>query len=64
MRFAAGFVLGAVMIVGGALVHDTVPPFSDRPIVSWSNAADTKDYVVEYFASRLDRLAKWATFRY
>jgi hypothetical protein len=64
MRFAAGFVLGVAMVVGGAIAHDTVPPFSNRPIVSWSNATDTKDYLIEYFTARFDRLSKWATFRY
>lgn len=64
MRFATGFVLGAATILGGALVHDTLPPFSEKPIVSWSNAAETRDYLVEYLTARLDRLLKWSTFRY
>ena len=64
MRVALGFILGVAVTVGGVFIYDTTQPFAANPIVNWSNAVERKDYLVEYFAARFDRLLKWSTFRY
>jgi hypothetical protein len=61
MRFIIGLILGAVLTVGGAFIHDTMEPGAAKPLVNWTNAAELEKVTYDYLKSQVDRLIKWAT---
>jgi hypothetical protein len=61
MRFIIGLILGAVLTVAGAFIHDTMESGAAKPLVNWTNAAELEKVTYDYLKSQVDRLIKWAT---
>ena len=61
MRFFLGLIVGVVLIVGGAAIHDNMEPGASSPLVNWTTANDLRQTTVEYVRGQFDRLVKWAT---
>jgi hypothetical protein len=61
MRFIFGLILGAVLTVGGAFIHDTMESGAAKPLVNWTNAAELQKVTFDYVKEQVDRLIKWAT---
>jgi hypothetical protein len=61
MRFILGLIVGAVLAVAGAFVHDSFDPGSAKPLVNWTNAAELEKVTYDYLKAQVDRLIKWAT---
>jgi hypothetical protein len=61
MRFILGLIVGAVLTVGGAFIHDSFDPGSAKPLVNWTNAAELEKVTYDYLKAQVDRLIKWAT---
>jgi hypothetical protein len=61
MRFILGLIVGVVLTVGGAAIHDNVEPGASSPLVNWTTANDLRQTTVDYVRGQFDRLVKWAT---
>jgi hypothetical protein len=61
MRFIFGLILGAVLTVGGAFIHDTMESGAAKPLVNWTNANELQKVTFDYVKEQVDRLIKWAT---
>jgi hypothetical protein len=61
MRFIFGLILGAVLTVGGAFIHDTMESGAAKPLVNWTNANELQKVTLDYVKEQVDRLIKWAT---
>jgi hypothetical protein len=61
MRFILGLIIGAVLTVGGAFIHDSLDPGSAKPLVNWTNAAELQKVTFEYVKGQAESLIKWAT---
>jgi len=61
MRFIFGLIIGAVLTVGGAFIHDTMESGAAKPLVNWTNAAELQKVTFDYVKEQVDRLIKWAT---
>jgi hypothetical protein len=61
MRFIIGLILGAVLTVAGAFIHDTMESGAAKPLVNWTNAAELEKVTYDYLKGQVDRLIKWAT---
>lgn len=61
MRFILGLVVGVVLVVGGAYIHDSVEPSSTKPLVIWENAAELEHASYDYIRTQFDRLVSWVT---
>ena len=61
MRFILGLIVGAVLTVGGAFIHDSFDPGSAKPLVNWTNAAELQKVTFEYVKVQAENLIKWAT---
>ena len=58
MRFIFGLIVGVVLTIGGAAIHDNMEP---GPIVNWTTAGDLQKTTVNYVIAQFDRLVKWVT---
>ncbi len=61
MRLIIGLILGAVLTIGGAFIHDTMESGAAKPLVNWTNAQELEKTTVDYLKAQADRLIKWAT---
>ncbi len=61
MRFILGLVLGIVLTIGGAYLHDSMESGGLKPLVYWDNVRDLEQSSVDYVRTQFDRLVKWAT---
>jgi hypothetical protein len=61
VRFIIGLILGAVLTVGGAFVHDTMESGAAKPLVNWTNAQEFQKATVDYLRAQVDHLINWAT---
>jgi hypothetical protein len=61
MKFVIGLIVGVVLTVGGAAVHDYVEPGASTPLVNWTTANDLRQTTVDYVRGQFDRLVKWVT---
>jgi hypothetical protein len=61
MKFVFGFIVGVVLTVGGAAVHDYMEPGASTPLVNWTTANDLRQTTVDYVRGQFDRLVKWVT---
>jgi hypothetical protein len=61
MRFILGLIVGAVLTVGGAYIHDSMDPGAAKPLVNWTNANELQKATFEYVKVQADHLIKWAT---
>jgi hypothetical protein len=61
MRFIFGLIVGVVLTVGGAAIHDKMEADASKQLVSWTNANELQRTTYDYLKSQFDRLMKWAT---
>lgn len=61
MRFILGLIIGAVLVVAGAYVHDNMDAGSTKPLVNWNNAYDLQHDSFDYLRAQFDRVTKWVT---
>jgi hypothetical protein len=61
MRFILGLIVGVVLTVGAAAIHDNVEPGASSPLVNWTTANDLRQTTVNYVRDQFDRLVKWVT---
>jgi hypothetical protein len=61
MRFILGLIVGAVLTVAGAFLHDTMDPGAAKPLVNWTNATELQKATFEYVKVQAENLIKWAT---
>jgi len=61
MRFIFGLIVGVVLTVGGAAIHDNLDAGASKPLVNWTNASELQHTTFDYLKSQFDRLMKWAT---
>jgi hypothetical protein len=61
MRFILGLIVGVVLTVGGAAIHDMMEPGASSPLVNWTTANDLRQTTTDYVRGQFDRLVKWAT---
>ena len=61
MRFILGVIVGAVLTVAGACVHDSFDPGAAKPLVNWTNANELQKATFEYVKVQTENLIKWAT---
>jgi hypothetical protein len=61
MRFIFGFIVGIVLTIVGAYVHDSLDAGAAKPLVNWTNVADLEQATYDYVKAQFDRLVKWAT---
>jgi len=61
MRFIFGLIVGVVLTVGGAAIHDKMEAGASKPLVNWTNANELQQTSFDYLKSQFDRLMKWAT---
>jgi hypothetical protein len=58
MRFILGLIVGVVLTVGGAAIHDNIEPGASSPLVNWTAANDLRQTTVDYVRAQFDRLVK------
>jgi hypothetical protein len=61
MRFILGFIVGVVLTIVGAYIHDSLEAGTAKPLVNWTNVADLEQASYDYVKAQFDRLVKWAT---
>lgn len=61
MRFILGLIVGVVLTIGGAYLHDSMDAGAVKPLVNWTNAADLQQSTVDYVKGQFDRMMKWVT---
>ena len=61
MRFIFGLIIGAILVVGGAYIHDSMEPGAVKPLVNWTNVADFEQATFDYVRVQFDRLVSWVT---
>jgi hypothetical protein len=62
MRLILGLILGAVLTVGGAFVHDNyMDSGTPKPLVNWTNVSEFQQSSFDYVVVQFNRLKKWAT---
>jgi len=61
MRFILGFIVGIVLTILGAYIHDSLEAGAAKPLVNWTNVADLEQAGYDYVKAQFDRLMKWAT---
>jgi hypothetical protein len=61
MRFIVGLIVGVVLTVGGAAIHDNMEPGASSPLVNWTTANDLKQTTFDYVRDQFDRLVKWVS---
>ena len=63
MSFTRGMIVGAVLAVLAAYVHDTMEPGSTNPLVNWPRATELEKTAYNYVADTYDRISKWLKSR-
>ncbi|HMA71080.1 MAG TPA: hypothetical protein VKP67_06280 [Xanthobacteraceae bacterium] len=61
MRFIFGLIVGVLLTIGGAAIHDNVEPGASKPLVNWTTANELQQTAFDYVRTQFDRLVKWAT---
>jgi hypothetical protein len=61
MRFILGFIIGVVLTIGGAYVHDSLEAGATKPLVNWTNVTDLEQSTFDYLKAQFNRMVKWAT---
>jgi len=61
MRFIFGLIVGLVVAVGGAYIHDSMESGAAKPLVNWTNAGELEQTTVDYLRVQFDRLVSWVT---
>jgi hypothetical protein len=61
MRFIFGLIVGILLVVGGAYIHDSMESGAPKPVVNWTNAAELQRNTFDYVKTQCDRLANWVT---
>jgi len=61
MRFILGLIVGLILAVGGAYIHDNTESGAAKPLVNWTNAAEFEQTTVDYVRVQFDRLVSWVT---
>jgi hypothetical protein len=61
MRFIYGFIVGVLLVIGGAYIHDNLEPGSANPLVNWSNVSNLERATYDYTKAQFERLINWAT---
>ena len=61
MRFIYGLIVGIVLTIGGAFIHDNMDSGASKPLVNWTTANELHQTGVVYVRTQFDRLVKWAT---
>lgn len=56
MRFILGLIVGVVLMIGGAWIHDNVGPGASKPLVNWTTANEMQQATIDYVRSQIDRL--------
>ena len=63
MSFTRGMIVGAVLAVLAAYVHDTMEPGLTKPLVNWPRASELQKSAYEYLTDAYDRISKWLKSR-
>jgi hypothetical protein len=61
MRFILGLILGVLLVIGGAYIHDNTDSGATRPLVYWGNASEVEHDTFNYLRTQFDRLVSWVT---
>ena len=61
MRFILGLIVGVVLTIGGAAIHDNMGAGASKPLVNWTTANELQQTTFDYVRGQFDRLVKWAT---
>jgi hypothetical protein len=61
MRFILGLIVGVVLTIGAAYIHDSLEAGAAKPLVNWANASELQQSSFDYVKAQFDRLMKWAT---
>jgi hypothetical protein len=61
MRFILGLIVGVVLVVGGAYIHDKLESGAAKPLVYWENVNALEHTTVDYLRTQFDRLMNWVT---
>jgi hypothetical protein len=61
MRFILGLIVGVVLTIGGAAIHDNMEAGASKPLVNWTTANELQQTTFDYVRGQFDRLVKWAT---
>jgi hypothetical protein len=61
MRFILGLIVGAVLVVGGAYIHDSMEANAAKPLVNWTTAGELERATFGYLKNQFDRLMNWVT---
>jgi len=61
MRFILGLIVGVVLTIGGAAIHDNMEAGASKPLVNWTTANELQQTTVDCVRGQFDSLVKWAT---
>ncbi len=56
MRFILGLIVGVVLMIGCAWIHDNVGSGASKPLVNWTTANEMQQATFDYVRSQIDRL--------
>ena len=63
MSFIRGMIVGAILAVLAAYVHDSMEPGLTKPLVNWPRATELQKTAYDYVRDSYDRISKWLKSR-
>jgi hypothetical protein len=61
MRFILGLIVGILLTIGGAFIHDSLDAGAAAPLVNWTNVSTLQHATFDSLKAQFDRLVKWVT---
>jgi hypothetical protein len=59
MRFIQGLIVGAVLVILAAYIHDTLGADSTMPLVNWPRVSELRQDTFDFLREQVDRVTNW-----